>query len=99
MLEKTQETRLVVDWYGPKGLTHHGDDPWFLRIRSYSGGKYEVTWKAKSNILGTTRKHKEINFLIEEPKKLLIYLVPELENMPIKKKTEYPFLLRIGNLI
>jgi predicted adenylyl cyclase CyaB len=29
-----------------------------------------VTWKAKSEILGTARKHKEINFEIEEPEKL-----------------------------
>ena len=68
--QKIQEIRLIVDWYGPKGLTHRGDDPWFLRIRSYSDGKNEVTWKPISEILGTARKHKEINFLIEEPEKL-----------------------------
>ncbi len=68
--QKTQENRLIVDWYGPKNLTHHGDDPWFLRIRSYSDGKNEVTWKPISEILGTARKHKEINFLTEEPEKL-----------------------------
>jgi adenylate cyclase class 2 len=67
--EKTQETRLVVDWYRIKGVKN-GEDPWFLRIRSYSGEKHEVTWKAKSDILGTARKHKEINFFIQEPKKL-----------------------------
>jgi adenylate cyclase, class 2 len=68
--EKILEDRLIVDWYGPKNLTHRGDDPWFLRIRSNSEGKHEVTWKAKSDILGTTRKHKEINFFIDEPEKL-----------------------------
>ena len=89
---KTQETRLVVDWYGPKGLTHHGDDPWFLRIRSYSGGKYEVTWKAKSNILGTTRKHKEINFLIEEPEKLSdLFEELELEKYAHQEKDRISF--------
>jgi len=67
--EKTQETRLVVDWYRVKG-TKEGEDPWFLRIRSNSEGKHEVTWKAKSEVLGTARKHKEINFHIEEPEKL-----------------------------
>ena len=67
--KKTQETRLIVDWYRIKGIKE-GEDPWFLRIRSNSGGKYEVTWKAKSDILGTARKHKEINFLISEPEKL-----------------------------
>lgn len=66
---KTQETRLIVDWYRIKGIKE-GEDPWFLRIRSNSSGKYEVTWKAKSDILGTARKHKEINFLIGEPEKL-----------------------------
>jgi adenylate cyclase class 2 len=67
--QKTQETRLVVDWYRIKGIKE-GEDPWFLRIRSNSSGKYEVTWKAKSDILGTARKHKEINFIIPDPEKL-----------------------------
>jgi adenylate cyclase class 2 len=67
--QKTKETILRVDWYRPKGIGE-GEDPWFLRIRSNSDGKYEVTWKAKSDILGTARRHKEINFMIEEPKKL-----------------------------
>jgi adenylate cyclase class 2 len=66
---KTQETRLIVDWYRLKGI-QEGQDPWFLRIRSNSEGKHEVTWKAKSEILGIARKHKEINFLIPEPEKL-----------------------------
>lgn len=67
--KKIQETRLIVDWYRIKGVKE-GEDPWFLRIRSDSSGKHEVTWKAKSDILGITRKHKEINFLIPEPPKL-----------------------------
>jgi len=67
--QKTQETRLIVDWYRIKGIKE-GEDPWFLRIRSNSEGKNEVTWKAKSDILGIARKHKEINFIIAEPEKL-----------------------------
>jgi len=67
--KKKQETRLVVDWFRIKGVKE-GEDPWFLRIRSNSEGKHEVTWKAKSDILGVTRKHKEINFQIEEPEEL-----------------------------
>lgn len=67
--EKTIETRLIVDWYRIKGVKE-GEDPWFLRIRSNSDGVHEVTWKAKSDILGTARKHKEINFNIQEPEKL-----------------------------
>jgi adenylate cyclase class 2 len=67
--QKTKETILKVDWYRPKGIGE-GEDPWFLRIRSDSDGKHEATWKAKSDILGTARKHKEINFSISEPGKL-----------------------------
>jgi len=66
---QTQKTRLVVDWYRLQG-TKEGEDPWYLRIRSNSKGEHEVTWKAKSDILGVTRKHKEINFHIGEPEKL-----------------------------
>ncbi len=65
----TQQTRLSVDWYRVKG-TKEGEDEWFLRIRSNSEGIHEVTWKAKSDVLGVTRKHKEINFKIDEPEKL-----------------------------
>jgi adenylate cyclase class 2 len=61
--KKISEEKLVVDWYGPKGLTHDGDDSWFLRVRTYdSTQKYEVTWKAKSEHIGVSRRHKEINF-------------------------------------
>lgn len=67
--KKIQDTRLIVDWYRPKGVKE-GEDPWFLRMRSNSDGKHEVTWKAKSNTIGVSRKHKEINFIIPEPEKL-----------------------------
>ncbi|MGB7957795.1 MAG: CYTH domain-containing protein [Minisyncoccia bacterium] len=66
---KTQETTLSIDWYRIKGIKE-GEDPWFLRIRSNSEGQHEVTWKARSDILGIARKHKEINFAIYEPGKL-----------------------------
>lgn len=66
---QTQKTRLTVDWFRMKGVTE-GNDPWFLRIRSNAEGVHEVTWKAKSEVLGTARKHKEINFLIAEPTQL-----------------------------
>jgi len=67
--QKIQETRWVVDWYRLKGITE-GKDPWFLRIRSNLSGKHEVTWKAKSEITGIARKHKEINFFTENPQEL-----------------------------
>jgi len=65
--EKVQDIKLVVDWFGPKGLTHNGDDPWFLRVRSYSDGKHEVTWKGISNHIGNSRQTKEINFTVSDP--------------------------------
>src|SRR3989344_7430705 len=72
--EKTNENRLVVNWYRQKG-EKEGEESWFLRIRSYEDKdgkilKNEMTWKARSDILGTARKHKEINFDITEPEKL-----------------------------
>jgi adenylate cyclase, class 2 len=67
--QKTQDSRLIVDWYRTIG-DEEGEEPWFLRIRSYGGEKHEVTWKAKSDVVGIARKHKEINFLIDEPEKL-----------------------------
>ncbi len=67
--KQTQKTTLTVDWYRLNG-TKEGDDLWFLRIRSNSEGKHEVTWKAKSDIIGVARKHKEINFNIDSPEKL-----------------------------
>ena len=67
--KKIRTTRLVVDWFR-RVRTKEGDDKWYLRIRSYDGKRHEVTWKAKSQILGTARKHKEINFNIAEPEKL-----------------------------
>ena len=66
---QTQENKLVVDWFRTKGVKE-GEDPWFLRVRSYSNGTHEVTWKAKSEILGTARRHKEINFTVSDPEKM-----------------------------
>lgn len=63
--EKVQETRLNVDWFREKGKSA-GQDLWYLRVRTYSNGKKEVTWKGKSEILGSSRKHKEINFTVSD---------------------------------
>src|SRR3989344_4381519 len=77
--KETRDTLLIVDWYRPKG-TKEADDPWYLRIRSDSNGKNEVTWKAKSEIIGNVRKHREINFFIEEKEKLSdLFLELDLE--------------------
>jgi len=69
--EASQNARLTVDWYGPKGLTHMGDDPWFLRVRSYNNEKHEVTWKGKSDVLGVSRIHKEINFTVSDKNEVM----------------------------
>jgi adenylate cyclase class 2 len=66
--EEIQNTRLSVDWYGPKGLTHKGDDPWFLRIRTDQEGRSEITWKSKREHLGVSSTKKEINLQISNPK-------------------------------
>ena len=67
--QKIQETRLSINWYQVKG-TKEGNEDWFLRIRSYSEGRHEVTWKSKSVEVGITKQQEEINFTIAEPKKL-----------------------------
>lgn len=62
--QKLQSVLLKVWWYcdigdNPENL------PWFLRIRSYSDKKYEVTWKSKSKTNTHSRSHKEINFTVD----------------------------------
>jgi adenylate cyclase class 2 len=92
--EKTRATILSVDWYRIKGIKE-GEDPWFLRIRSNSEGRREVTWKAKSDILGTARKHKEINFAINEPEQLAdLFEELGLERYAHQDKRRMSFTLR-----
>lgn len=92
--EQIQSVRLVVDWYRPKGITE-GEDPWFLRIRSYNGTKHEVTWKAKSTVSGIVRKHKEINFTIDEPEKLAdLFEELDLESYAHQEKDRVSFTLK-----
>ncbi len=89
--QKKQESLLIVDWYRLRGITE-GNDPWFLRIRSDSEGKHETTWKAKSTILGTARKHKEINFHIHEHEKLAdLFLEIGLEKYAHQEKERTSF--------
>lgn len=66
---KVLDTRYSVDWFRVKGVKE-GEDLWYLRIRRKSNGPAEVTWKGKSDKLGVSRKHKEINFSIAEPDEL-----------------------------
>jgi adenylate cyclase class 2 len=67
--EKIQEVLLKVDWFSfPENSIDK--QPWFLRIRSYSTGKVEVTWKGDLEVLGTSRKVREINLNVEEHEKM-----------------------------
>ncbi len=67
--KKIQETRLSVNWYQTKG-EKEGSANWFLRIRSNSEGKHEVTWKGDPQTMGIAKVRREINFLVEEPEKV-----------------------------
>lgn len=92
--EKISHTRLSVAWYHFRGVKK-GEDLWFLRIRSDSGGAHEVTWKAKSDILGVARKHKEINFKIAEPEKLAdLFEELGLETYAYQEKDRTSFVLK-----
>lgn len=62
---KILDTRLTVDWYRPAD-EKTGDEKWYLRIRSRADGSAEMTWKGKSDILGSSRKHKEINIPLDD---------------------------------
>ncbi|MFA6314831.1 MAG: CYTH domain-containing protein [Candidatus Paceibacterota bacterium] len=91
--KKIQETTLTVDWYRPIG-TKEGEDLWFLRIRSNSEGRHEVTWKAKSKIRSGVRKHKEINFNIDSPEQLSdLFQEIGLEKYAHQEKIRISFLL------
>ncbi len=91
---KLQETRLAVDWFHPIG-TEEGKDEWFLRIRSNSAGKHEVTWKAVLAVEGIARTCKEINFMIEEPEKLAdLFAELGLEKYGHQEKDRISYALR-----
>ncbi|MCE9549276.1 CYTH domain-containing protein, partial [Candidatus Nomurabacteria bacterium] len=42
------------------------------RVRSYSTGKVEVTWKGDLEVLGTSRKAREINITVDDHEKTKI---------------------------
>jgi adenylate cyclase class 2 len=62
--EKIQEVMLTVDWFSAPGFDKD-HQPWFLRVRSYSTGKIEVTWKGKHEIEGLARKVREVNVFVD----------------------------------
>src|SRR5438552_3477750 len=92
--KEIQNTRLIVDWYGPKGLTHEGDDPWYLRIRTTSNGKSEVSWKSLPKITGNTRHSDEVNLNITDAVMLSkLFENIGLENYAHQEKDRASFLL------
>ena len=66
--EKIQDVMLKVDWFSLPDLVKE-NHPWYLRVRSYSSGKTEITWKGKPEITGTVRKVEEINILVDDHEK------------------------------
>ncbi len=67
--EKIQDVMLTVDWFSLLGVDKD-KQPWFLRVRSYSTGKIEVTWKGDLEVLGVSRKVKEIQLSVESHEKM-----------------------------
>ncbi|HEV7424457.1 MAG TPA: CYTH domain-containing protein, partial [Candidatus Paceibacterota bacterium] len=63
--KEIQNTRLVVDWYCPKG-TKIDDQLWYLRIRTTTDGKNEVSWKSLPKIVGNTRHSDEVNINVSD---------------------------------
>lgn len=66
--KKTDEVLLKVDWFSLPGIDKD-KQPWFLRVRSYSTGKAEITWKADPKVIGTVRQAKEINVIVDDHEK------------------------------
>jgi len=66
---KIQDVLLKVDWFSlPENPFNK--QPWYLRIRSYSTGKVEVTWKGPHKIVGNSHQNQEINLTIEDHEKM-----------------------------
>lgn len=96
--KEIQNVRLIVDWYGPTGLTHSGDDPWYLRVRSTGEGKNEVSFKSLPKITGNTRHSDEVNINVSDAElagKLLENI--GLENYAHQEKDRTSFALKDWN--
>lgn len=64
--KKIGQYKLIVDWYRPIG-EKLGEENWFLRIRTYSDERSEMTWKGISTKGASSRSHKEINIQLNDP--------------------------------
>jgi len=63
--EKVQDVMLRVDWFSLPQFLEQGHR-WYLRLRSYSSGKNEITWKGKPEFTDAIRKVEEINVLVDD---------------------------------
>ena len=63
--KQIEDTRLVVDWYCREGAEAAGH-PWYLRIRTNSLGKSEISWKSLPKITGNTRHSDEVNLNVSD---------------------------------
>jgi len=95
--KKIQDTRLIVDWYCPVG-TKKDKHPWYLRIRTTSDGKNEVSWKSLPKITGNTRHSDEVNINVNDAKltKKLFDNIG-LENYAHQEKDRVSFILKNWN--
>lgn len=67
--KKIEEILLKVDWFSLPGIAKD-KQPWYLRIRSYSTGRVEITWKDEPKLIGNLRKGSEINVIIDDHEKM-----------------------------
>lgn len=67
--EKIKDDLLKVDWFSLPGIDKNAQ-PWYLRIRSYSSGKVEITWKDEPKLINNFRKGQEIEVLIDNHEKM-----------------------------
>jgi len=96
--KEIQNTRLIVDWYCPKGAHASNTHPWYLRIRTTSDGKNEVSWKSLPKITGNTRHSDEVNLIVDDAmltKKFFENI--GLENYAHQEKDRVSFTLRDWN--
>ncbi len=85
--KKILEARMTIDWYGPKGLTHRGDDPWYVRVRSFTPGGCEISWKSLGKIEGNTRQSQEVCLGIDDTRQAgQLLLALDLEHYAHQEK-------------
>ena len=95
--DKISDGMLIVDWYGPKGITHNGDDPYFLRVRSYGNKKIEVTCKWNKKIVGKTIQCEEVDLLVDNHNKArALFEAIGLENYAHQEKKRTSW--KLGNV-